>query len=221
MKKSDKDKKLNRYLKLKSEIIRDKVDEIFRTQPDDYIAALEEIGFKYYEDDDSEEIEESNASADNQDQEALVNFFERGQGCSEEILETFFRVKYADQPNFALIRKYFKAANPNLKALIIYGLDHYPARVDLLYDLAYFHEFDNLLSILIDYFTRACKNQMNLETFTDLAREFYFATFSDGFDALYALREIIKTNPEKLTIIDALIREYMQTDDSPGVTEFH
>jgi hypothetical protein len=27
---------------------------------------------------------------------------------------------------------------------------------------------------------RGCKNEMNLETFTDLAREFYFATIPDG-----------------------------------------
>jgi hypothetical protein len=30
---------------------------------------------------------------------------------------------------------------------------------------------------------RGCKNEMNLETFTDLAREFYFATIPDGYDA--------------------------------------
>jgi hypothetical protein len=62
---------------------------------------------------------------------------------------------------------------------------------------------------------------MNLETFTDLAIEFYFATFPDSYDALYALREIIKTNPEKLTIIDALILEYTETEDLPAFTEFH
>jgi hypothetical protein len=221
MKKKDKDKIKNNFSKLKSEIIREKVDEIFRTQPDDYITALEEIGFKYYDDDDSEEREEKNAIAENQDQQDLVDFFEGDQGCSESVLETFFKVKDAEKPNFPLVRKYFKAANQNLKSLILYGLDHYPARIDLLYDLAYYHEFENILSTLIDYYMRGCKNEMNLEAFTDLAREFFFATLPDGYDALYALLELIGSNPEKRKIIDALIREYIETEDLSDFNDFH
>ena len=221
MKKDDEDKIKNNFLKLKSEIIRDKVDEIFRTQPDNHISALEEIGFKYYEDDDPEEIEEKNAVAENQDQQDLVDFFEGKQDCSETILETFFRVKDVEKPNYPLVRKYFKAANQKFKSLILYGLDHYPAKIDLLYDLAYYHEFENILSILIDYYMRSCKNEMNLETFTDIASEFYFATLPDGYDALYALQKLIGSNPEKRQVIDALIREYMETEDSSDFTEFH
>jgi len=221
MKKKEKDKFIKEVLKLKSGIIREKVDEIFRTQPDNHISALEEIGFKYYDDDDSEEFEEKNAIAENQDQQDLVDFFEGEQGCSETILETFFRVKDAEKPNYPLVRKYFKTANQKLKLLILYGLDHYPARIDLLYDLTYYHEFENILSTLIDYYMRGCKNEMNLETFTDLAREFYFATLPDGYDALYALQELIGSNPEKRQIIDALIREYKETEDHSVFSEFH
>ena len=76
MGKKDKDDILNDYQKLKNEIIRDKVDEIFRTQPDNYIPALEEIGFKYYDDDDPEEIEEKNAKPENQNQRDLLEYFE-------------------------------------------------------------------------------------------------------------------------------------------------
>jgi hypothetical protein len=221
MKKKDKDKIKNDFSKLKSEIIRDKVDDIFRTQPDNHIAALEEIGFKYYDDDDPEEIEEKNAIAENRDQQDLVDFFEGEQGCSESVLETFFKVKDAEKPNFPLVRKYFKAANQNLKSLILYSLAHYPARIDLLYDLAYYHEFENILSTLIDYYMRGCKNEMNLETFTDLATEFYFATLPDGYDALYALQELIGSNPEKRKIIDGLICEYMETEDPSDFSDFH
>ena len=42
MKKDDEDKIKNNFLKLKSEIIQDKVDEIFRTQPDNYYIAKEQ-----------------------------------------------------------------------------------------------------------------------------------------------------------------------------------
>jgi hypothetical protein len=208
MEKKDKDKFIKEVLKLKNEVVRDKVDEIFRNQPDNHIAALENIGFKYYEDDDTEELEENNAIVENQDQQDLVDFFEGEQDCSETILETFFRVKDAEKPNYPLVRKYFKAANQNLKSLILYGLDHYPARLDLLYDLSYFHEFDNVLSTLIEYYIRGCKNEMNLETFTDLVREFYFAALPDGYDALHALRELFEPGTDKREIIDHLIQEY-------------
>jgi hypothetical protein len=40
---------LREYLKLKNEMIREKVDTIFRTQPENWRESLEEIGFKYYD----------------------------------------------------------------------------------------------------------------------------------------------------------------------------
>lgn len=87
---------LEEYLKLKNEMIRDKVEDIFRTQPDNLREALEEIGFKYCEEDDGEEIEERKA-----------------------------------------------------KPLIVWGLDRYPASLQLLSDLTYYHEFENVLRLLI------------------------------------------------------------------------
>ena len=57
MGKKDKNSVLDDYEKLKNEIIRDKVNDIFRNHPKDYIAKMEEFGFEYFEDDDdSEEI---------------------------------------------------------------------------------------------------------------------------------------------------------------------
>lgn len=91
MRKKDKDDVLNDYQRLRNEIIRDKVDEIFRTQPDNYISALEKIGFKYYDDDDPEEIEEKNARSENQNQRDLVEYFESNQEISETILASYFR----------------------------------------------------------------------------------------------------------------------------------
>ena len=220
MRKKDKDDILNDYQKLKNEIIRDKVDEIFRTRPDNYISAMEEIGFKYYVDDDRDEIEEKNAKPENQNQRDLIEYFEGNQELSESILATFFKEKDAEEPNFPLIRKYFKQANQNLKFLILYGLDHYPARIDLLSDLAYFHEFENILSTLIDYFTRACINEMNLEPFSELAEDFYYATISDGYEALYALRDLFEPNTDKRKAIDFLIQEKDQSEGSSAPIEF-
>ena len=220
MGKKDKDDILNDYQKLKNEIIRDKVDEIFRTQPDNYIPALEEIGFKYYDDDDPEEIEEKNAKPENQNQRDLLEYFEGDKELSETILATYFEEKDTEEPNLPLIRKYFRQANQNLKSLILYGLDHYPARLDLLSDLAYFHEFENILGTLVKYFTGACVSETNLETFTELAQDFYYATIPDGYEALYALRDLFDPNTNKRKIIDFLIQEEEGSGGSSSPIEF-
>jgi len=220
MRKKGRNDVLNDYQRLKNEIIRDKVHEIFRTQPDNYISALEKIGFKYYDDDDPEEIEEKNSKPENQNQRDLVEYFESNKELSETILTTYFNEKDAEEPNLPLIRKYFRQANQNLKSLILYGLDHYPARIDLLSDLAYFHEFENILSTLINYFTRACMNEMNLETFTELAQDFYYTTIPDGYEALYALRDLFESNTNKRKIIDFLIQENEESGNSSSPIEF-
>jgi hypothetical protein len=207
MGKKDKDDTLDDYKKLKDEIIIDKVNEIFRSRSDNYLAALEEIGFEYHEEDNEEEIEERKAKPKNKNQRKLVTYFEGEEEASEMIFATFLTERYAKRPNLALIRKYFKKANQKLKALLIYGLDHYHGRIVLLSDLTYFHEFENILTTLITYYTRACVNQGNLETFTELAQDFYYATNPDGYEALYALRELFEPHTEKRKLIDFLISE--------------
>ena len=207
MSKKKKDPVIEDYEKLKNQIVIDKVDEVFRTQPHNYISAMEEIGFTYYEDDDDEEMEEANAKPENQNQKDLVAFFKGEIELSDRILQIFFEERDAENPNLPLIRKYFKKANPNLKSLILYGLDHYPGSVDLLSDLGYFHEFGNILSVLITYYTRACVDQENLETFSELAQDFYYATIPDGYEALFALRDLFESGTDKRKIVDFLIAE--------------
>lgn len=215
MGKKDKDSVLDEYEKLKNEIIRDKVSDIFRKHPKDYIAKMEELGFEYFEDDDdddNEEIEEKNAKPENQRQRDLVAYFENKNKLSNKIFESFSEEKASDNPNFPLVRKYFRKANQNLKALLIYGLDHYPGRIDLLSDLTFFHEFENILSILVSYYTRACVDQQNLETFSELAKDFYYSTNPDGYEALYALRELFEPDTDKRKIIEFLISEEEEID---------
>ena len=147
MGKKDKDSVLDDYAKLKNEIIRDRVNEIFRNHPKDHIAKMEELGFEYFEDDydDEEEIEERNARPENQRQRDLVAYFENKKKLSKKIFESYSEEKAAENPNYPLIRKYYKEANKNLKFLLLYGLDNYPGRIDLLSDLSFFHEFENIL----------------------------------------------------------------------------
>jgi hypothetical protein len=220
MDKKDKDDILDDYQKLKNEIIIDKVNEIFRSQPKNTIAALSEIGFEYCEDDEDEEIEEKKAKPENKNQWDLVAFFEGEQDVSEMILATFLTERNAEHPNFPLIRKYFKKANRKLKALLLYGLDHHATRIDLLSDLAYFHEFENILSILIAYYTQACEKEMDLEKFTELAQDYYYATNPDGYEALFALQEMFAPHTEKRKIIDYLISEEEQAEMSMKPIKF-
>jgi hypothetical protein len=221
MSKKEKDKTIEEYEKLGNKIAMDKVDEIFRTQPNNYISALEEIGFKYYEDDenDNEEIEEANAQPENQNQKDLVAYFNGEKKLSDRIIEIFFEEKETKNPNLPLIRKYFKKANQNLKSLILHGLDHYPGRLDLLSDLGFFHEFENILSTLITYYTKACVNQENLETFADIAQEFYYTTIPDGYEALYALRDLFEPGTDKRQIIDILIAEEERGENNIQVND--
>ena len=207
MSKKKKDPVIEEYEKLQDEIMSGKVDEIFRNRPHDYIAALEEIGFKYYEDDDYEETEEANARPENQNQKDLVDYFEGDAELSDRIFQIFLEERDAENPNLPLLRKYFKSANQNLKTLILYGLDHYPGRFDLLSDLGYFHEFGNILSTLITYYTRACVDQEDLEVFAELALDFYFAAKPDGYEALYALRDLFEAGTDKRKVIDFLIAD--------------
>ena len=215
-----KDDILADYRRLKNAMVRDKVAEIFRARPGNYVAAMEEIGFKYYDDDDRDEIEEKNAQPENQNQRDLIDYFEGRHECTESILIAFLEEKDAEEPNLPLIRKYFKQANRNLKALILYGLDHYPARIDLLSDLAYFHEFENSLSTLIDCYTRACIHETNLETFSELVQDFYYATIPDGYEALYALRDLFGPDTDKGKVIDFLIQEKDKAGGASSPIEF-
>jgi hypothetical protein len=202
------DSVLGDYEKLRSEIIRDKVNEIFRNHPHDLVAEMEKLGFTYCEDEtEDEESEERNARPENQQQRDLVAYFEGRKPLSEKLFESYTEEKAAEQPNYPLIRKYYKAANKHLKSLLLYGLDNYPGRIDLLSDLAFFHEFENCLTLLIAHYTRACIEQENLETFTELVKDFYYSTNPDGYEAYYALRELLEPETNKRKIIDSLIAE--------------
>ena len=101
-----KDPVIEDYEKLKNQIVIDKVDEVFRTQPHNYISAMEEIGFTYYEDDDDddEEMEEANAKPENQNQKDLVAFFKGEIELSDRILQIFLEERDAENPNLPLIR---------------------------------------------------------------------------------------------------------------------
>ena len=46
-----------------------------------------------------------------------------------------------------------------------------------------------------------------METFSELAQDFYYATIPDGYEALYALRDSFEPGTDKRKVIDFLIAE--------------
>src|SRR5665648_218251 len=98
MSKKKKSPVIKDYEKLRNEIVIDKVNEIFRAQPDNYIKALEEIGFEHHEEDDYDEIEERNARPENQNQRDLVEFFEGKGELSDKILHQYFEEYDSESP---------------------------------------------------------------------------------------------------------------------------
>jgi hypothetical protein len=70
-----------------------------------------------------------------------------------------------------------------------------------------FHEFGNILSTVIEYYTRACESQENMDTFTNLAEEFYYTTQPDGYDAYHALKDVFPVGSAKRALVDFLIAE--------------
>ena len=127
------------------------------------------------------------------------------------ILEVYFSECNAEHPNYALIRKYYKTANSSLKALLLFGLDQHPTSIDLLSDLAYFHEYEYILRELIARFTLACEKEDDLSKFREIAQDFNDATIPDGYDALHALRELFSSNTQKREIIELLIAEHKES----------
>lgn len=213
MKKRTKGKLMNDYEKLRHEMIRDKVGGAIKENPGNYRKALEEIGFTWFDDGcSSEEEEESVARPENDRQRLLVTYFDGKAELSAAILNALQAERDSEAPNYPLIRRYFRAANPRLKKLILSGLESNPANSDLLTDLVFFNEFNHDLPELVDLFIRACTITDDLQEFSEIALEFYYSALADGYDALYALRDIFAAGSDKRKIIDYLIMETNHND---------
>lgn len=125
------------------------------------------------------------------------------------------RKKYTQTPNLPLIRKYFKRANPNLKAILLKGLAANPTDLDLLDDLSYFSEFDSMLGELIHLYTDACRRETDMERFSLLAQDFHVNTYDQGFDALYELTTIFQsgTKGEMVQHLSEAIDDYQNVEN--------
>lgn len=203
-----KDKFMKDYEELRDEMIRDKVRKAVAENPGDVRKALEENGFAWFDDDyPSEEEEENAAVPENDRQRQLVSYFEGKARLSSAVISAFLGEHEAEEPNYPLIRRYFRAVNQPLKELILAGLENDPTNLDLLNDLIFFHEFEKNLPELITHLTKACQLEDDLQRFSEIALEFHYGTQADGYHALAALQEISPEGSDKRKIVDYLIAE--------------
>ncbi|MEA2083826.1 MAG: hypothetical protein U9O82_06200 [Thermodesulfobacteriota bacterium] len=206
---SKKDKYAEEYKKLKREVVIDKVNKVFKKDPVNYRKGLEDLGFTWFDDEyDPEKEEEITAVPQNDRQESLVAYFEGRVELSESLPETLQAERLSDSPNYPLIRKYFRCGNDRLKDLIILRVEKDPTNPYFLSDLAFFHEFSNMLPELIDRYAQACQLEEDLQKFSELAQNFYYGTLEDNYDALQALRNLFNEESDKRKIIDFLISEH-------------
>jgi hypothetical protein len=204
------------YEKLKAEIVFDRVSKAIKEDRKNWIKKVEDLGFKWYDDayGDEEELEEKQARPENPNQELLVSYFEGDVELSDQVLDAFLTERGSGEPNDPLFRKYFRRGNENLKKLIVSGLENRPADIGLLADLAFFHEFKNILSELIIYYLIACEHEKDYKNFEELASGFYYHTEPDGFDALYELAQKYGPDSDKGKIVGKIMREIESEPDS-------
>jgi hypothetical protein len=169
-----------------------RASEIIKNHPRDFRERLEAVGFVWQDDDtdrlyEEEAKEERAAVPETETQRRLVQFLDTGGPVTRMILNAYLEERYSETSNLPLIRRYFKQANPNLKAILLNGLAANPTDVDLLDDLSYFSEFDSMLGELIHFYTDACLKEMDIERFSLLAQDFHMNTYDQGYDALHDL----------------------------------
>lgn len=70
------------------------------------------------------------------------------------------------------------------------------------------------MTLLIEYYIQACEKETDIEKFSKIAQDFFYSTSPDGYEALFALQNIFEPSTDKRKIVDYLITEEDETDDS-------
>ncbi|MCK4390469.1 MAG: hypothetical protein KAV83_09570 [Desulfobacterales bacterium] len=193
------------FEKLRHELVFEQVSKTIKQNPKNWASKLEELGFQWVDDESGEEeVEENIAKPENLNQELLVAYFEGAAKLSDQVLDTYLAEKESATPNYPLIRKYFKRGNEHLRRLLIFGLERRPTDIGLLNDLGFFHEFRSILTDLIHYYLKACKEEHDMSSFEELVLAFYYDTVPDGFDALYELEQQIAPGSDKAKIVQTI-----------------
>jgi hypothetical protein len=178
------------------------------------------LGFRWVDDEiDEEAVEEQAATIATDNEKSLVAYFEGETELSDQVLDTYLDEKNSDSLNYPLFRRYFKKGNNRLKELLLYGLDKHPTDIGLLSDLAYFHEFQNVLGELIEAYMTACGRENDPERFSQLVMSFHMDTEPDGFDAFHELEQVCSQGSWKWKVIQS-VKNQVESESEPEDIEF-
>jgi hypothetical protein len=198
----------------------EKVAEVIRKDPRNRVEKLGELGFTWFDDEiDEEYVEERAATIRTDNEKYLVAYLEGETELSDQVLDTYLAEKNSASFNYPLFRRYFKRGNNNLKHLLLEGLGKHPTDLGLLSDLAYYHEFRNVLAELIQAYLRACRRENDPERFRLLVTSFYLDTDPDGFDALHELEQERSPGSWKWEVIQSA-RRRIESESGPDDLRF-
>jgi hypothetical protein len=208
------------FEKEKRKLMFKEVARVIKEHPRNYTEKLAELGFTWVDDEiDEEEVEERAATIRTHNEKYLIAYLEGEVELSDKVLDLFLAEKNSDSLNYPLFRRYFKKGNTRLKELLMYGLEKHPTDIGFLSDLAYYHEFRNILGELIQAYMTACGRENDLERFSQLVMSFYLETDPDGFDAFHELEQACSPGSEKWEVIQA-VRKQLESDSEPEDIEF-
>jgi hypothetical protein len=194
-----------------------KVREALKTiSRQDMNAKLLEMGFEYVEEerDDTEKYEENNATPVNKRQEVIVKYFEHKCDLSPDVIQNFLIEIENEEPNYPLLRKYFKQGGTHIVKLLQDSLVLYPRRESLLNALAYFSVYNNnIFSNLIKAYNFACKTELDLKLFKEIVKSFYMNVSAYNYDVFLSLKELCKDNKQKLNILIEVEKDFAEEID--------
>lgn len=208
------------FEKEKRKLVFQEVARAIKAHPRNYMEKIAELGFRWVDDEiDEEAVEEQSATIRTDNEKHLVAYFEGETELSDQILHLYVAEKNSDSLNYPLFRRYFKKGNSRVKELLMFGLEKHPTDIGLLSDLAYYHEFHNLLGELIEAYLTACGRENDPERLIQLVMSFYLDTEPDGFDALHELEQACSPGSWKWKVIQT-VRKQLESESEPEDIEF-
>jgi hypothetical protein len=203
------------YEDIKNELLMEQVNDAIKKDPNNWRNNLEELGFTWIDDNDSQEEieEEEKAVPTNDNQEYLVAYFEEKITFNDKMIEVFIDEVESEEPNYPLFRKYFNAGNNRLLHLLISGLSGLPTNQVLLSGLSYFHENRNILTSIISAYANACNKENNTGKFKELCINYISDTHSDGYEALVELESMFNNDHNKRIILEEIKQTIHKQDE--------
>ncbi len=181
------------------QLVMERVSKTLKESTGFHPDTLTKLGFNFIADDsEAKEIEEEcKALPKNTIEKNLINYLEGQSQPSQKQIDHFIAIKNSKEPNYPLIRKYFRQGNEQLLRLLLYSLEVQSANKELLQDLNYFHQHRNIHFEIIRCYLRACEEEQDLVAFEKLVEDFIHATQGTNFDALHQLKHAFPHNTEK------------------------